>query len=316
MANVVGVDVERDVLAAHLQAGGAEPARGDRGLRSSPRTAEPSPRRDREAAVLSQPFEDAAWAVVGSQQGGDERAAHESGSVVGPCRGDTPSARYVTLLDHGPGIVRPHEPLRPRPRRPGAARDDARAVLRPRVRLRDHAGLAPPARAPDLGGRRAGALVLLVVWWSWNYTTWVTNELDPDSIAVRLLLIGLMLASPPDGGRDPGGVRGPRAAVRGRLRGDPGRPAHVPDLRRRRAGDDRARARARRILIWFVAAGVLWIAGGLADGPGAHAAVADRAGDRLRRARCSPSGCPGCRRSRRRPGSSRSRTSPSASSCS
>jgi low temperature requirement protein LtrA len=26
------------------------------------------------------------------------------------------------------------------------------------------------------------ALVLLVVWWSWNYTTWVTNELDPRSI--------------------------------------------------------------------------------------------------------------------------------------
>ena len=37
--------------------------------------------------------------------------------------------------------------------------------------------------------------MLLVVWWSWNYTTWVTNELDPDAIAVRLLLIGLMLAS-------------------------------------------------------------------------------------------------------------------------
>jgi low temperature requirement protein LtrA len=38
-------------------------------------------------------------------------------------------------------------------------------------------------------------LVLLVVWWSWNYTTWVTNELDPASIAVRLLLIALMLGS-------------------------------------------------------------------------------------------------------------------------
>src|SRR5436305_11222688 len=38
-------------------------------------------------------------------------------------------------------------------------------------------------------------LVLLVVWWSWNYTTWVTNELDPSAIPVRLLLIGLMLAS-------------------------------------------------------------------------------------------------------------------------
>src|SRR4051794_31105976 len=44
-------------------------------------------------------------------------------------------------------------------------------------------------------GAGQAALVLLVVWWSWNYTTWVTNELDPDAIPVRLLLIGLMLAS-------------------------------------------------------------------------------------------------------------------------
>src|SRR3954451_19134585 len=44
-------------------------------------------------------------------------------------------------------------------------------------------------------GAGQAALVLLVVWWSWNYTTWVTNELDPDSIVVRLLLIALMLAS-------------------------------------------------------------------------------------------------------------------------
>ena len=49
----------------------------------------------------------------------------------------------------------------------------------------------------DLTWEGAGqaALVLLVVWWSWNYTTWVTNELDPGSAVVRLLLIGLMLAS-------------------------------------------------------------------------------------------------------------------------
>src|SRR5919108_114355 len=49
----------------------------------------------------------------------------------------------------------------------------------------------------DLTWRGAGesALLLLVVWWSWNYTTWVTNELDPESITVRMVLIGLMLAS-------------------------------------------------------------------------------------------------------------------------
>src|SRR5918911_4689697 len=38
-------------------------------------------------------------------------------------------------------------------------------------------------------------LVLLVVWWSWNYTTWVTNELDTETIPVRLLMLALMLAS-------------------------------------------------------------------------------------------------------------------------
>src|ERR687886_2446820 len=49
----------------------------------------------------------------------------------------------------------------------------------------------------DLTWRGAGesALLLLVVWWSWNYTTWVTNELDPESPVVRLLMIAIMLAS-------------------------------------------------------------------------------------------------------------------------
>src|SRR5919201_1126781 len=58
-------------------------------------------------------------------------------------------------------------------------------------------------------------IVLLVVWWSWNYTTWVTND------------------------RDPGCVRREGAAVRGLLRRHPGRPPPVPDLRRRRARHDR-----------------------------------------------------------------------------
>jgi hypothetical protein len=35
-------------------------------------------------------------------------------------------------------------------------------------------------------GVAEAALVLLVVWWAWNYTTWVTNELDVESTVVRL----------------------------------------------------------------------------------------------------------------------------------
>ena len=70
----------------------------------------------------------------------------------------------------------------------------------------------------DLSWRGAGRtlLVLLVVWWAWNYTTWVTNELDPDSTVVRLLLLGADVREPADGGRDPGGVRRARAALRRR----------------------------------------------------------------------------------------------------
>jgi low temperature requirement protein LtrA len=37
--------------------------------------------------------------------------------------------------------------------------------------------------------------LLLVVWWGWTYTTWMTNFFDPDAITVRLVLIGTMLAS-------------------------------------------------------------------------------------------------------------------------
>lgn len=114
-------------------------------------------------------------------------------------------------------------------------------------------------------GAGQSALVLLVVWWSWNYTTWVTNELDPRSIVVRLLLIALMLASllmaiaiPEAFGDQALLFAGSYVAIQvGRhsfltfAAADPG------TIERHRAG---------RILTWFVAAGVLWIAGALADG--------------------------------------------------
>ena len=39
------------------------------------------------------------------------------------------------------------------------------------------------------------ALLLVMVWLLWAYTTWLTNWLDPERIPVRLLLLGLMLVS-------------------------------------------------------------------------------------------------------------------------
>ena len=109
-------------------------------------------------------------------------------------------------------------------------------------------------------------LVLLVVWWSWNYTTWVTNELDTGSVPVRLLLIALMLASllmavaiPQAFGDHALLFAGSYVAIQvGRHAFLTFAAAGPRTLERERAG---------RILIWFVVAGTLWISGALVDGP-------------------------------------------------
>jgi low temperature requirement protein LtrA len=114
-------------------------------------------------------------------------------------------------------------------------------------------------------GAGQATLVLLVVWWSWNYTTWVTNELDPGSIVVRLLLIALMLASllmaiaiPRAFGVQALLFAGSYVAIQvGRHAFLTFAAADRGTIERRRAG---------RILTWFVAAGAVWIAGALADG--------------------------------------------------
>jgi low temperature requirement protein LtrA len=114
-------------------------------------------------------------------------------------------------------------------------------------------------------GAGHAALALLVVWWAWNYTTWVTNELDPDSTVVRLLLIAIMLASLlmavaiPEAFGDYGLLfAGSYVAIQiGRHTFLTFASADAGTIERERAG---------RILVWFVAAGVLWIAGGFADG--------------------------------------------------
>jgi low temperature requirement protein LtrA len=114
-------------------------------------------------------------------------------------------------------------------------------------------------------GAGQSALVLLVVWWSWNYTTWVTNELDPGSIVVRLVLIALMLASLlmaiaiPDAFGDKALLfAASYVAIQvGRHTFLTFGAADRGTIERQRAG---------RILTWFVAAGVLWIAGALPDG--------------------------------------------------
>src|SRR5829696_1007721 len=115
-------------------------------------------------------------------------------------------------------------------------------------------------------GAGQALIVLLAVWWSWNYTTWTTNELDTETIPVRLLLLALMLVSllmavaiPDAFGEHALLFAGSYVAIQvGRHAFLTFAAAEPGTMERERAG---------RILAWFVAAGVLWIAGALADGP-------------------------------------------------
>jgi low temperature requirement protein LtrA len=118
----------------------------------------------------------------------------------------------------------------------------------------------------DLSWLGAGEalLALLVVWWAWNYTTWVTNELDPDSIVVRLLLIWLMLltlvlaiAIPDAFGERALLFAGSYVAIQ------LSRHVFLTFVAASRGTIERERAGC--ILFWFVVAGIFWIAGAFAE---------------------------------------------------
>jgi low temperature requirement protein LtrA len=109
------------------------------------------------------------------------------------------------------------------------------------------------------------ALVLLVVWWAWNYTTWVTNELDPDSVIVRLVLIAVMLLSLLMAVAIPDAFSNHALLFAGSYVAiQVGRHAFLTFASAERGTIERERAG--RILAWFVASGALWIAGALAGG--------------------------------------------------
>jgi low temperature requirement protein LtrA len=115
-------------------------------------------------------------------------------------------------------------------------------------------------------GAGQAAVVLLVVWWAWNYTTWVMNELDPESSLVQLMLIGLMLASMLMAIAIPQAF-GERAALfaTSYVVVQVGRHTFLTFVAAPPGSHERHRAVP--ILIWFCASGVLWIAGGIATGP-------------------------------------------------
>src|ERR687892_133903 len=122
---------------------------------------------------------------------------------------------------------------------------------------------------PTIGGAIQTLFLLLVVWWAWQYTTWFTNWFDPDALSVRLMLGAVMLASLVMSVAIPEafGERGLMFAL-----------AYVAIQLVRTLFAVLAlgafhplSAGFRRILAWFAAAGVLWVAGGLVEGDARYA---------------------------------------------
>lgn len=111
-------------------------------------------------------------------------------------------------------------------------------------------------------------LLLVVVWQVWVTTAWVTNWFDPDHPAVRLMLVGVMLASLfmsvaiPDAFSERALMFGAAVAVI-----HTGRAAFAYFALRAERGPGTPLTRTfQRTLLWHSAAGVFWIAGGLASG--------------------------------------------------
>ncbi len=109
------------------------------------------------------------------------------------------------------------------------------------------------------------AVLFLGVWWAWIYTSWITNWLDPDRTSVRVALFVLMLAglvlstSIPQAFAERG-----LAFALAYVAIQVGRTLFMLwAVPRSEVALSRNFA---RILAWLSASGLLWIAGGLAEG--------------------------------------------------
>jgi low temperature requirement protein LtrA len=106
-------------------------------------------------------------------------------------------------------------------------------------------------------------VLFLAVWWAWNYTAWATNWIDPENVAVRLLMVGLMLISLVMSAAIPEAFDG-RALVFAL--------AYVGLQAVRSAfmvaafAGDRMGRNYAQLLAWSCIAGVAWIAGAAVEG--------------------------------------------------
>jgi len=117
----------------------------------------------------------------------------------------------------------------------------------------------------DPRGAMQTAVLLLALWWAWVDTAWLTNWFDPDMRPVRVMLAGVMVATLIMGVALPEafGERGllfAGAFVAMQV----GRTAFAVIGTRDHPGLHR---NFQRVLAWRAASGLLWLAGGLANGP-------------------------------------------------
>lgn len=113
-------------------------------------------------------------------------------------------------------------------------------------------------------GALEALMLLMIVWWAWIYTAWVTNWLDPQKLPVRLMLfvlmaVGLVFSSSLPEAFGERGLYFALAFVVFQL----GRTLFMLWAVR---GDESLRQNFTRIAVWIIGTGVLWIAGGLAEG--------------------------------------------------
>jgi low temperature requirement protein LtrA len=109
------------------------------------------------------------------------------------------------------------------------------------------------------------AILLLAVWWAWVHTAWITNWLDPDRTAVRLMLFALMLAGLVLAASIPKAFEErtlPFAVAY--VSGQVGRSLFM--LWALRTHDRGNYRNFIRITTWQAASGVFWIAGAFNDG--------------------------------------------------
>lgn len=115
----------------------------------------------------------------------------------------------------------------------------------------------------NMKGSLESLLMLIAVWWVWNYTAWVTNWLDPTKAPVRgmlfvLMLAGLMLSTSIPEAFEGRGLQFAVAYVFMQL----GRTLFMLWALKHHNPDNHANFV--RIGLWLCLSGIFWLSGGLA----------------------------------------------------